>query len=237
MGEARRRRDAEADIVWHHTSTLRTNQIWMSGQLRVEGQMDPVYHPELGELRTDAFQRRAMTDFPPVLWFTRRLEIPRVLVATAYLFVDKETGAQRGRIDLDADISNAITLHRLALGFRRSDIAVTPWPDHPGWSTPEGAELNETARDAGDDPRDWFVSETPVDVLAACDVRVSKRIFKPKLERIPSYLGEIKRMVRMCRETEGVFIPPAWVKPDQVAQIARRMGVGVVVPKPLARSS
>ena len=59
MGEARRRRLA-GGTIYHHTSTLRTNQLWMSGQLLPEGRMPPALHPFLGTIETDATLRRAM---------------------------------------------------------------------------------------------------------------------------------------------------------------------------------
>lgn len=61
--------------MYHHTSTLRTNLIWMSGVIDVEGSQQKVIYPHLGEIGTDVLLRRSMTDFPPVAWFTRRMEI------------------------------------------------------------------------------------------------------------------------------------------------------------------
>jgi hypothetical protein len=52
--------------VYHHTSTLRTNLIWMSGVIEVEGKSKGVLHPQIGEIRTDAKVRRALKDFLPV---------------------------------------------------------------------------------------------------------------------------------------------------------------------------
>jgi hypothetical protein len=40
MGEAKRRRQQNSTpdrVVYHHTSTLRTNLLWMSGVIEVEG--------------------------------------------------------------------------------------------------------------------------------------------------------------------------------------------------------
>src|SRR5712664_3230068 len=82
MGEAKRRRLASDGslTVYHHTSTLRTNLIWMSGAIELEGRSPPVYHPRLGEIRTDALARRSMKDFAPLAWFTTQTSIPQCLV-------------------------------------------------------------------------------------------------------------------------------------------------------------
>lgn len=49
MGEAKRRKMKEAElgpVVYHHTSTLRTNLLWMSGVIELEGQSRrPAFHP------------------------------------------------------------------------------------------------------------------------------------------------------------------------------------------------
>lgn len=70
MGEAKRRVAAGAynkpNTVFHHTSTLRTNLIWMSGVIDIEGRSPPVVHPRLGVLQGNPFGRRAFKDFPPV---------------------------------------------------------------------------------------------------------------------------------------------------------------------------
>jgi hypothetical protein len=152
MGEAKRRRLAVVPTVYHHTSTLRTNLIWMSGVIQVEGNSKGVMHPQLGEVKTEALFRRPMRDFPPVAWFTTRIEIPGILKRFALYLEDKNTG-EIERVDLDQEMVNGISLNRVALGFRIGDIGVTPWPQHPGYFTAEGQELNETAREAGDKSR------------------------------------------------------------------------------------
>ena len=60
MGEAKKRRLAGTGkvIVYHHTSTLRTNLIWMSGVIDLEGLSPPVLHPHTGEIGNDALARR-----------------------------------------------------------------------------------------------------------------------------------------------------------------------------------
>ncbi|HEX8625866.1 MAG TPA: hypothetical protein VF782_12445 [Allosphingosinicella sp.] len=228
MGEAKRRRAEQAQLIYHHTSSLRTNQLWMAGVILPEGKMPAVLHPKLGEIQTDAFLRRAMVDFPPVVWLTRRIEVPNCMLQTGLRFADKETGVERGRSEAGADLSNAIALNRLALGFRIADVSVVPWPEYPGYSTAEGQELNESAREVGDDPDQWFVSEEPIDLLAMAEIRVSRSIARPKLERSDRYLGEVKALIQRCRDTPGAFVPPSWLKPGEARLLATRLGVPVL---------
>ncbi|MGN6307297.1 MAG: hypothetical protein ACTHNH_20970 [Mesorhizobium sp.] len=213
--------------VYHHTSTLRTNLIWMSGVIQVEGKSEGVFHPRIGEIKTDALSRRLMKDFPPVAWFTKRIEIPGVLTRGATLHtVDKVTGERR-EIEVTPDSVNVMSLNRLALGFPVSEIPVVPWAEHRGYSTDEGQELNATAREAGDDPNDWYVSETPVDVLKVSEFWYSPSILNPKLKRFDAYLADIRRMVSLCRETKGVFIPPTWMNPDDARLLASQLGTPI----------
>ena len=73
MGQAKEKRKNAVPTVYHHTSTLRTNLIWMSGVVQVEGQSDGVLHPQLGRIDTDARIRRELRDFPPLAWFTSQI--------------------------------------------------------------------------------------------------------------------------------------------------------------------
>ena len=224
VGEAKRRRLNAEPMVYHHTSTVFTNLLWMDGEIRIEGNKKDAIHPALGRVQTDPRFRRAMKDFPPVAWFTTRMDVPRCLIQTHLVFV--KDGAKH-TIPLDVEFANAVALNRVALGFRISDVPVVPWPEHPGFETSEGRELNETALDAGDDPTDWYVSEQAIDLMAMCEIRVSKSIMKPKLVRSDRYLLEAKRLVAICRETPGVFIPPSWLKPHEAQQLARSLGVPI----------
>jgi hypothetical protein len=95
MGEAKRKRLAERTVIYHHTSTLRTNLIWMSGVIELEGKSPPVTHPRLGEIRTDPFARRAMKDFPALAWFTTGITVPASIVKSVMRFVNKDTRNQR----------------------------------------------------------------------------------------------------------------------------------------------
>lgn len=226
MGEAKRRRAEQAGLIYHHTSTLRTNQLWMSGVILPEGKMPPVLHPQIGEIITDATARRPMKDFPGLVWLTRRIEVPNILLNIGFRFVDRATGEDVvPPQSVSADISNALALQRMALGFRIEDVPVVPWPEHAGYSTGEGAELNETAIEAGDDPADWYVAEEPIDLMLMAEVRGSRSIVRPKLERQDGYLADVKRMVAGCRVNPHIFIPPSWLSQEQAQLLARRMGV------------
>lgn len=224
MGEAKRRRENAVPMVYHHTSSLRTNLIWMSGVIQVEGKSEGVFHPHLGEIKTDASVRRALKDFPPVAWFTTRIDVPKCLQSKTLLYQSKDTGEMK-ELHLDEKMSNEIALQRIALGFPANNIAVVRWPDYRGYDTAEGRVLNETARDAGDDPDDWYVSEVPVDVLASTEVYTSASIFTPKLRRRPDYLRDVHHMVRLCRETPGAYIPPSWFNEEQARAFAKANGV------------
>jgi hypothetical protein len=115
--------------VYHHTSTLRTNLLWMSGHILPEGQGEPALHPQLGKVECGAAIRRPFVDFPPLVWFTTQTTVPQCLLQTDLVF-RRADGTTFSVGDLgtglsEADRSNVIALHRLALGFRIADIAVT----------------------------------------------------------------------------------------------------------------
>src|SRR5260370_7685865 len=123
MGAAKRKRQNQVPTGSHHPSTLRNNLIWMSGVIEVEGKSKEVFHPQLGEIRTDAKVRRALKDFPPVAWFTTRIDVPKVLMSTEIVFVDRETGElELDRLKTNAEIPNALSFNRIALAFPISHI-------------------------------------------------------------------------------------------------------------------
>jgi hypothetical protein len=198
----------------------------MSGQINLEGQSPPVYHPRLGELGTDALKRRAMSDFPPLAWFTTRIEVPNCLRRTSIFYIDKYTGEQKKQ-EGDRDMSDVIALNRLALGFPLGNLPFTRWADYPGYSTAEGRDLNESAIEAGDDPLNWYVSEQPIDVLQAVEVWSSRKIINPKLERWDWYLKDVHHMVKGCRESK-MYIPPAWLTPAEAKALSNRIGLPAV---------
>ena len=67
-------------------------------------------------------------------------------------------------IESGSQISNALALNRVALGFQIFEVPLVHWPKHAGYRTPEGRALT-SATDAGDNLDDWYVSETPVDLM------------------------------------------------------------------------
>ena len=226
MGEAKRRKEQAVPMVYHHTSTLRTNLIWMSGVIELEGRGLTPIHPKLGEIKMDAKMRRGFTDFAPLAWFTTRVDVPQCIMGADTYAQDKTTGELK-QLDLGKGVANAIALNRVALGFRLEDIPVIKWSDHPGYATAEGQELNASAAEVGDDPADWYVADEPVDVMTISEFWASRTIMEPKLRREPNYVSHIKRMVEMCRTQEGVFIPPTWMKPEEARKLATRLNLPV----------
>lgn len=223
MGEAKRRRTAPSDVIYHHTSTLRTNLIWMSGVIDLEGRSEGALHPKLGLIETDAKIRRPMKDFPALAWFTTQTRVPSVLTNAQINLIDTKTGRLRQRVD-GQDLANALALQRVAIGFRMSEIGAVPWPEHYGYATAEGIELNETAIELGDDPRHWYVTDAPVDLLLATEFWSARSIMKPVLKPFPAYLPDLHRMVKLCRANPGTFIPPSWLTPDQAQAVAASFG-------------
>jgi hypothetical protein len=223
MGQAKLKKANTVPTVFHHTSTLRTNMLWMSGKILPEGQMPPVLHPHLGPIGTDALLRRAMVDFPPLTWFTTRISVPNCLVLKELHFQNKDGSVFS--VPIDRPVANGIALNRFAIGFRVADIPVVPWPEHRGYDTAEGRALNETAREAGDNPEDWYVSEQAIDLMLASEIWFSRDKYNPKLTREDWYLKDMKAMVERCRTTPGVYIPPSWLNEEQAVKLARSMGV------------
>ena len=226
MGEAKRRRQAST-LIYHHTSTLRTNQLWMSGRVLPEGKMPPAFHAQLGEIQTDAFFRRPMNDFPPVAWLTEEVGVPKCLISTRLRFASIDRGEEVDGVDVNEDVSNAIALNRVALGFLPEEIGAVRWRDHLGYNTGEGQELNETAREAGDDPDRWWVSEAPIDLMRMIELRVSRSISRPKLERQDAYLAKIKELIQRCHDNPGAYVPPTWLTSGQARALAARLGLRV----------
>jgi hypothetical protein len=224
MGQAKLRREG-ALMLYHHTSTLRTNLIWMSGVIELEGKSEGAVHPVLGEIKTTGTLRRSMSDFPPLAWFTTEVSVPKCLLQTSLAFVDNETGKLRGDLsELDERLARAISLTHVALGFPAGDIPARPWQEHPGYVTAEGKELNETARDAGDDPDDWYVSDEPVDVMKVTEFwHDVKKGNTRRMVRHPAYVADIHRMVKLCRTQSGVHIPPSWVGEHNLNEYAKML--------------
>jgi hypothetical protein len=211
MGEAKRRRMRSNQLVYHHTSTLRTNLIWMSGYLQTEDQCRPPLHPTLGLLQQNPLYRRKMVDFPPLVWFTSHREVPGCL-RNMTLRVGDTIEHHQG------DVTDFIALHRIALGFSKTHFV--RWPEYFGYATAEGRELNESAREYGDNPDDWYISEVPVDVSHAEEVLISPTKYNQKLKRSDKYLSAVRNMVALCRAHPNSFIPPSWMDPEDAKSAA-----------------
>jgi hypothetical protein len=123
-------------------------------------------------------------------------------------------------------IANEIALNRVALGFPIDQIPVVPWPQYFGYATAEGQELNETAREAGDDPDEWYVAENPVDVMQVTEFWYSPSAANPKLRRSETYVRDIHRIVTLCRENKA-YIPPSWLEHEQATALAYRLGLPI----------
>ena len=164
MGEAKRRQAAKPTVVYHHTSTLCTNLIWMSGVIQVEGAQKKPVHPQLGLVDQSARFRRAMKTSHRLSGSRPREPVPKCLLGAKLLFQDKDTGAIIGELPQMEGVTDALSLTRMALGFNMSDIPVVPWADHYGYNSAEGRELNKTAREFGDCPTRWYVSEQPINM-------------------------------------------------------------------------
>jgi hypothetical protein len=225
MGEAKRKNMQPVRTVYHHTSSLRTNLIWMSGVINLEGQSEGVFHPYLGEIITNAQMRRGMVDFPPLAWFTTETYTPNCLMTIRISGKRKDTGEVVDFRELRQVEARALLMKRLALGFPTADVPVVPWPEHPGFNTAEGRDLNETARDVGDDPTRWWVSDVPLDVMRATEVWTDRSSLDRKLYPLDKYLPEIRKMVTACRTTAGVYIPPSWLPEGQAKQLASALGL------------
>ena len=227
--QAKERRAAASQMVYHHTSTLHTNLIWMSGAIEVEGHSEPVLHPHLGTLQGDIRFRRACDDFPTVAWFTTDLNVPKCLIQTS-LFFKKPDSADAIEMSIDAPVANAISLRRMALGFRLTDIPVVPWRNYYGYNTPEGRQLNDTARASGDNPDVWYVSELRVSLDQMIEIRVARSIQNLKMERRDDYLEKLRPMLELIKR-EKVYVPPTWLSREDASLLADRLGL------PLARAT
>lgn len=229
MGEAKRRQGKPVDTVYHHTSTLRTNLIWMSGVIELEGRSEGAFHPVLGEVKVNALSRRALNDFPPLAWFTKQSSRPKCL-AGQIQFVDKVTGEVRQILD-DEVASKALTLDPIALGFRLAGSTIVPWRDHSGYTTDEGAELNRTAIEWGDNPDDWYVSEQPIDLMTVVELWRWVRGPTPRLVKADAEtLLALKKMIHNVRTTPGAYVPPSWLTLDQARALAHAMGKPILEP-------
>ena len=203
--------------------------MWMSGFILPEGENPPTVHPHIGNLHSDAGFRRPMNDFPPLVWFTRSVEVPGCLTSGAILM--KSPDGEVYRHELSRSEAAALSLRRLALGFDPSEIEAIPWNEYYGYTTPEGQELNKTAGEAGDDPDLWFVAESKADIGLCRSVRIAKSDTDLKMIKNDQYLTEVKRMVHLCRNTPGAYIPPTWMSRGEAEKLAKSEGVNLTMPR------
>lgn len=219
-GAAKVRKDI---TIYHHTSILRTNLIWMAGVVEVEGRQGVPLHPVLGEVQTDIRFRRALKDFPAVAWFTRNVNVPGCLKDHSVYFQDRTTG-ESTCMSLDRMTANGITLRRMALGFPAAAIPVVKWNEHYGYATAEGRELNETAIACGDDPDDWYVAETAVPLKHMTEIRAAKGINDLKMVRNPEYHSQIMALLARM-EVEPAYIPPTWMSKKDATALAASLNL------------
>lgn len=199
----------------------------MSGVIQVEGQTQPALHPHLGVISTDASLRRDLRDFPAVAWFTTQTKVPRTLIKSHLEFRDEKTGELRHRYEVNRIESNMIALQRVALGFPVHLPQIVRWVDYYGFATNEGREINETAQEAGDNPSDWYISETQLDMLEVCEFWYAPKISDIRLQKMDKYIDDIRKMVAHCRTNKGTFIPPSWLTTQQAEELARKLQLPV----------
>src|SRR5207248_10116024 len=115
-------------------------------------------------------------------WFTSDIAVPNCLRSMRLCFTDKATGELRYEDEAIGNLSDALVLNRVAIGFRLSECpSFVKWSEYPGYHTAEGEELNDTARIAGNNPDTWYVSEQPIDLLKAVEFWSSRKVINPKL--------------------------------------------------------
>ena len=216
MGERKRKTQV---IVYHHASTLREHLIILDGKIMPEGSCGSCIHPAFGEVQSDQqirTLRRTMSDFPGLVWFTSHLEIPQVLQVEP-TFINPKTGEP---VPVDVSLPRwALGLHRIALGFDRAEIGLVPWPEYCGYFTPEGRYLNDVAISAGDDPDDWWISETPIDLGKLKTYHWSSRLENPILLRDDDRKARILLGYRQVRAVAEAGLPamffPTYMKDDR----------------------
>src|SRR5262249_48799394 len=123
---------------------------------------EKVPHPFLEQYRQGGPSAlRAVIDFQPLAWFASEVTPPQCLQRVSIEGINDAGERVKVHIDRDQHMGGLL---RIALGFRAVDIGAIRWPDHPGYCTGEGRYLNDTARECGDDPDKWFVTEENVNL-------------------------------------------------------------------------
>lgn len=222
MSEARRHREEEDPIIRHYTSHLWTSHIWTDGRIRVEGERPDPMHPEL-DLTSfhDPRHARPMRDFGPVVWLTTQ---PGVPPTCRVITMPVQQGALPGRHVLGPPYSDAVSLTRISLGFRASEIGAIKWSAHPGYETDEGRELNDAAVAIGDDPTQWWVCDQDIDVERIVECRQADSIEDPHMKPFNEYIVGIKRLVGMAKIPNS-WIAPTWMPIEVAKEAARQAGI------------
>ena len=222
MSESRNRSGETDPIVRHYTSHLWTAQIWTDGRIRVEGERPDPMHPQLDLTGFhDPHQFRPMRDFGPVVWLTTQ---PGVPPTCRLVTMPVQQGREPGRHVLGPPYSDAVSLTRISLGFRASDIGAVKWSEHPGYGTPEGRQLTVDAVALGDDPSRWWVCDRDVDVLRIVECRQAESIENPRMRPFDEYIVGIKRLVGMA-QIPNSWIAPTWMPPEMAKEAARLAGI------------
>jgi hypothetical protein len=58
-------------------------------------------------------------------------------------------------------------------------------------------------------------------------VHTPRKDQKLRLERNDLYLPDVQKMVAMCKEKQGVFIPPSWMPEGLARAFAKELGAPV----------
>jgi len=217
---------AHGPTIYHYTSALYTNQIWMAGYLMLPGLRDVTYHPIFGDI--PAVDCSAFGHLP-LIWFTTNRNIPRCL--RSYMLMRPNDGSPALSVRAPALVVDAFCYMRIALGFHAKEIGAVPWPEHPSYDTDEGRGFAETAREVGDNPDEWYVAERPVDILKATTARLPKKVMGTELIPNDGYLREVKAMVAFSQEFPGkLYIPPSLMPRELAEQLTARLGLPSVRP-------
>lgn len=158
MGEAKRKALAgyassapaiispiKPDLIYHWTSSLKLHQIQnIDGHINIERAGMYSVEMESGVVAAFPGASRDLTVIPGLVWFTDRRAAPPTMAWS------------RG--------GEALGAKRIGLAFAPDDIGAISWLEYSRRETPSGESLEITASQRGDDPRSWWISETPVDM-------------------------------------------------------------------------
>ncbi len=191
-------------LVYHHTNILFSHLIWNSGVIDIESEHDQmVAHPILESFGLGGVTHRRMAkDFPRLAWFTSNKSIPRCLENVSLL-----------NTDISVEHGTAIKLNRIAIEFALATAPeIVPWKAYYGYDTPEGQKLNRDAIAEGDDPDEWYISETPVSAFKMTKILIAPNWIKPVLNGEMD-VEAVKFNIRNARSL-GAELPPDWKMPS-----------------------